>query len=239
MKIRMWKKRSSVSKKNYSGVLVSLAFFLLGAVPNAQAALMGDTVIFDNFSLGIWGNPTVSGDEVSFTPLEYRATVSGGPGVEFVSGAVEFDILAQPGFQIMGLNFQESGDSFLLGESRTIVDGTLIAGGSVVQLAFPDTGNVFVGPGGFDFDNPAWQAEAIVDFSGSPVQSLHVVLENELVAQAIGVLDLADINKAFASLEVDTAVIPLPPAVLLFVSALGFLGAFGRRRLDGSRQSLS
>ena len=84
---------------------------------------------------------------------------------------------------------------------------------------------------------PLWKAEATLDFSGSPLQALHVVMENELAARAVSALDLADINKAFAALDVDTALIPLPPAVLLFGSALGFLVAFGRRRLVGSAQS--
>lgn len=225
--------RSNRKSRSRLGALVPLFFLLIGIVPSTQAALVGDTVVFDNVSLGIWGSPTVSGDEIRFAPTDFRATAISGPGVDFVSGAVEFDILAQPGFLISGFSFAEFGDSFLVGDSRTIVDGTLIADNVIVQLDFSETGNIFMGPGNNDFDSPEWKAVASVDLGASPVESLHIVLENELLAQAFfDVLDLADINKALAVMQVDTVatVVPLPPAVLLFGSALVFMVGIGRRR---------
>ncbi len=230
-RVELGNDRSNRKSRSRLGTLVPLFFLLIGIVPSTQAALVGDTVVFDNISLGIWGSPTVSGDAIRFAPTDFRATAIGGPSVDFVSGAVEFDILAQPGFLISGFSFEEFGDSFLVGDSRTIVDGTLIADNVIVQLDFSETGHIFMGPGDNGFDSPEWKAVASVDFSASPVESLHIVLENELLAQAFfDVLDLADINKALAVMQVNTTVVPLPPAVLLFGSALVFMVGIGRRR---------
>jgi len=188
-----------------------LATCAIFAIPSAgHAALTGDTVIFDNISVGPWGVPTVSGDELNFTPTDFRATQPGGPGVDFASGIVELDIWAMEGYQITGIRLDEEGDSFILGNGRTVVDGTVTAGTAATALAFPVTGNEFVGPGGFGFDNPLWAAEAAIDLSASPVAHLHVSLENELVAVAPGVLDLADVNKALAMLQVSTGIVAVP-----------------------------
>jgi len=193
-----------------------------------HAALMGDTVMFDNISVGPWGVPTVSGDELTFTPTDFRATQSGGPGIDFASGIVELDIWAMSGHEITGIHLDEEGDSLLLGDGRTVVDGTVTAGPTATGLAFPVTGNEFVGPGGFGFDNPLWAAEAAIDLSASPVAHLHVSLENELVAVAPGVLDLADVNKALAMLQVTTVAVPEPLSAGL-VGSVSLLLWFRRR----------
>jgi len=192
-----------------------VAFMLLSSA--ARAALMGDTVIFDNISAGPWGVPTVAGDGLSFTPTDFRATQAGGPGIDFASGIVELDIWAMPGYQITGVRLDEEGDSLLLGDGRTVVDGTVTAGSTATPLAFPVTGNEFVGSGGFGFDNPAWAAEAAIGLA-SPVGHLHVSLENELVAVAPEVLDLADVNKALAMLRVSTIAVPEPLSAGLVAS---------------------
>jgi hypothetical protein len=205
---------------------------LLGAASGAHAALMGDTVSFDNVTVGLWGEPAVEGDTLVFTPLEFEASQAGGPGVDLVTGSVAFDIWANPGYQITGVDFAEAGESMLFGDGLTIVRGTLTAGATMTKLAFPDTGNEFAGPGGFDFADPAWAAEAAVDLSASPVAHLHVVLQNKLLAVAPGVLDVADINKALATLEV-TTVVPEPLSMLLVGTSIGILVALRRRPAQG------
>lgn len=210
----------------------ALLCLVLSIAPSAQAAIVGDTVVFDNFSIGLWGTPSVSGDELRFAPTEFRASAIGGPDLDFVAAKVEFDIMAQPGYLITGLSFREGGDSFLLGDGITEVDGTLIAGSARFDLDFSGTGNRFEGPGGTNTDRPVWEATALVDFGAAAVDSVHIVLENEFLALALGALDVADIDKDLALLQVDTAVIPLPPAFLLFGSALGLLASAGRRRLS-------
>lgn len=211
--------------------IVSLALLLLGAASSAQAALMGDTVIFDNVSVGLWGTPTVDGDQLVFAPLDFRATQAGGPGMDFVGASVAFDVWAKPGYQITVVQLAEEGDSFLLGNGKTIVDGTLIAGVAMTSLAFPTTGNVFVGPGGLDFDNPAWEGDASISFGANPKGYLHVVLENELVAVAPDALDLADINKALATIDVTTTVaVPEPMSTLLVGTSIGLLAVVRHRR---------
>jgi len=216
-----------------AAIVASVALLLIGAASSAHAALMGDTVIFDNVSVGLWGTPTVDGDQLVFAPLDFRASQAGGPGIDFVAASVAFDVWAQPGYQITGIQLAEEGDSFLLGDGRTIVDGSLTAGTATTSLSFPMTGNVFVGPGGFDFANPGWDAEASIGFGASPKAHLHVVLENELMALAPDVLDVADINKALATLDVTTLVaVPEPMSTLLVGTSVGLLVVLRRRRRD-------
>jgi hypothetical protein len=205
----------------------------------AEAALMGDTVRFDNVTAGLWGEPAVAGDTLTFTPLDFRATQAGGPGVDFVTGSVAFDVWASPGFQIAAVVMTESGDSFLVGDGQTIVDGTLIAGTAMTGLAFPSVRNAsaFVGPGGSGFDNPEWAASAAIDLA-APVVHLRVVLENELLAIAPGALDVADVNKALATVEIRTVaepaplLAPEPSSLLLLGLPAAALLAWRRRDAD-------
>jgi len=219
------------ARRGAASTVASLLLLLLGAASGAHAALMGDTVMFDNVTVGLWGEPAVMGDTLVFTPLEFEASQAGGPGVDLVKGSVAFDIWANPGYQITRVDFAEAGESMLFGDGVTIVDGTLTAGATMTALAFPGTGNVFAGPGGFDFADPVWEAEAAVDLD-SPVAHLHVVLRNKLLAMAPGVLDVADINKALATLEV-TTVVPEPLSMLLVGTSVGILVALRRRPAQG------
>jgi hypothetical protein len=154
--------------------------------------------------------------------------------VDFLAASVEFDVWAQPGYQISGLNFQEAGDSFLFGDGMTIVDGTLVAGSAMTSLSFP-IGNVFTGPGGLDVETPNWSATGSINFGAEPVDHLHVVLENELLAVAPGLLDVADISKALAILDV-TTIIPEPTSIFLLGAGLVGLIAMGEVRKRGNEK---
>ena len=233
-RLRTGRRIGTRGSRGWTAIALSLLLSLFTAAPSAHAALMGDTVVFDNVTVGLWGTPTVMGDGLVFTPPDFDASQAGGPGVDFVSGSVAFDIWANTGYQITGVSLAESGDSFLFGQGVTVVDGTLTAGATMTSLAFPATGNVFTGPGGLGFDDPAWEGEAALDLSASPVTYLHVVLRDKLMAMAPGVLDVADINKALATLDVATmAAVPEPLSMLLVGTSVGLLVVLRRRRQEG------
>ncbi len=209
-----------------------MAVLLVGAPARADAALIGDTVGFNIVSAGLWGEPVVDGDQLVFYPTDFRATQSGGPGIDFAAGTLVFDIAANPGYHITGIDLVESGDSLLFGDGITLVDGDLTAGTSTLPLSFT-YGNIFAGPGGLDYDDPDWKATASFDFSGAPLTHVRVVLENELLAVAPDMLDFADINKALSLFGV-TTIIPEPASIFLLgggMVGLLMLGA-GRKPAD-------
>ncbi len=206
-----------------------MAVLLLGTAARADAALIGDTVTFNIVSAGLWGEAVVDGDQLVFYPTEFRATQAGGPGIDFAADTLVFDIQANPGYHITGMDLTEWGDSLLFGNGVTFVDGDLTAGTSTLPLSFTADENLFLGPGGFNFSTPDWEATASFDFSTAPLTLVRVVLENELLAAAPDMLDFADINKALSLFGV-TTIIPEPASIFLLGGGLVGLVALGAGR---------
>jgi hypothetical protein len=80
---------------------------------------IGTTVIYEAVTdgpLGLYGAPTISGDSLDFSPPDYSATCTGGPGCPspvLTDEALLFHVQAKPGSFIGSITLSEAGDTTL------------------------------------------------------------------------------------------------------------------------------
>jgi hypothetical protein len=222
----------------------------LCAVPAAQAALVspqcGPTIcyVWDDAQpaaqLDSLGTPTVVGDSVFFTPVDFKAvSENGSPAIATaIANFVFTKIYSHDGSEVEGtggeigmIKVDESGDYRIVGGDS--VDVTLrlqalnLASAELTTVtetfaANADTGGL----------SPDWTLTGIIDpqaaFDGV-ANRINLGVQNTLTAQTDANGELAWIQKKFV-LTV-TTVVPVPAAVWLFGSALGLLGWIRRRTL--------
>ena len=222
---------------------IGLAVPLLAlGMGSAQAAMLeGDTVWFsfnDNL-LGLFGDPSVSGDTLVFNPVDFDADVAGG-GSDITDAITPvITITAKANYVIDDVELAESGSYFRIDPTAGMATLVAAAGNLIVN----GTGVAFSAGGLGAFQSPAdvvanglslvdWAAEAEAEDLGALLATVQI--RNVLVAGAVGGrrgIEMAFIGKDVIELEVETAVIPIPAAVWLFGSALIGLSVVGRRRL--------
>jgi len=196
----------------------------------------------------LYGTPSISINELSFTP-NLVATASGG-GIDVTDGLLSFDLEVEPGHAIVGLEISEFGAYSLLGSGTdttqaliaaigfltiTEVDGVPISPFTVTDsfsLSFDlvADGPVALAPWteGLSFDlSAALAAEGFSASSG--VTAAEFVMNNQAVAfSEAGTLSFID--KKGLDITVET-VVPEPATLMLAVLAFGSIGlAAGRRR---------
>lgn len=224
-----------IARNLLRGLTVPLLVLGMGS---AQAAMLeGETVTFSwTGDLGLFGEASVSGDTLRFDPTEFVANAAG-PGIVTVSATTPtITIQTKPGFVLAGGSLLEQGDYFrieaagdpittLVGAGgQAIVNGTplqLTAGGLTASLSPEDVVNS-------GLMTTPWSITHSAALGGT---SIEVKLQNILVAGITGGLEAAFIEKKLVEIGIDTAVIPVPPAVWMLGSALFGLAAIGRRRL--------
>ncbi|MDA8127383.1 MAG: hypothetical protein M0Z73_01610 [Betaproteobacteria bacterium] len=216
-----------------------LAQAFSGAAFAATVTLSGSSVdfTFDDSLMGLFGQPTVSGDTLSFTPVNFTAQSTNGAGDVLTSNTANIQMTAHDGYSFSTLGLAERGDYML--------DG----GGSSANVA----GSVRV----YDMSNPTrdvttnigstaaldqtgltshpWEASNSTDLSSwSGTKSINVTFQNLLVASTNGGSSLAYVDKKYGGLTANTvsSVTPVPEAQAsaMMLAGLGLIGWQIRRR---------
>ena len=235
--------------RDFSKVLGGLAVAVC-AVPSAQAALVtpqcGPTICYvwdaaqPAAQLNSLGTPTVVGDSLFFTPVDFKAlSENGAPAISTETANFVFSkIYSHDGSEVEGsgaeigmIKVDESGDYRIVGGDS--VDVTLRL--QALNLASLETAvvtEVFAATADTGGATPDWTLTGIVDpaaaFDGF-ANRINLGVQNTLTAQTDANGELAWIQKKFV-LTV-TTVVPVPASVWLFGSALGLLGWIRRRTL--------
>jgi hypothetical protein len=173
--------------------------------------------------LALFGAPTVSGDILSFTPLDFSASREGATGTVYTSGFFKVTINSLSlDTTISNLALTELGDYTKEGPTANVIaKGTLTA--NDLTNGFPQTR--FDGPTG------TWQTKASAAFNDSI--SVEAIIHNILGARGRSLDDIANINKTSVLLTAYTVTaVPLPQAVWLFgAGLLGMLKLSKRKNL--------
>ncbi len=76
--------------------------------------------IYDDSLLGLYGTPTISGDNLFFSPTQFRSSSLNGAGMSSTSATTYIDIHAHDGYSFGSLALTEIGDYKLLGQNSFV-----------------------------------------------------------------------------------------------------------------------
>ncbi|MBI3431062.1 MAG: PEP-CTERM sorting domain-containing protein [Hydrogenophilales bacterium] len=214
-----------------------LAQAFSGAAFATPVTLTGTTVdfTFDNALMGLFGQPILSGDTLSFTPVNFNATSSNGEGYKLTDNTVNVQMTAHNGYSFSSVDLAERGDYLLQGGGSTAnVAGQV----RVFDVSDPmkDT-TTSIGPSAAmdqtGISTHPWTAANSTDLSAwNGTKSVNVSFQNLLVASTNGSSSLAYVDKKYSGLTATTAAAPVPEATssAMMLAGLGLIGWQVRRR---------
>ena len=234
-----------VSLKRLAQVLCVCSCALSATAGAVIVEVAGDTVIFrwdTDLIDPKYGTPTVAGDSIFVTPTGFSALSENIDGAVTSFGAGTVQIIAKAGYNLDGINFGETGDYRMTGDSVSVdvdpylrvfdwFDAVPVIGTEETQhvtvtgdLTIND-GNLhdWSAAGGFDLTTGTWDG----------VNHVGLTLQNTLNATSLILGDSALIQKKAigASIDVSTSPIPVPAALWLFGSGLlGLVGVARRKK---------
>jgi hypothetical protein len=206
--------------------LVSAAY----AVPVTVSGTNYDFT-YDDSLVGLFGQPTVSGDTLYFTPTGFKSQSSNGAGYVAATGTVNIVVTAHAGQSFGNVDLAERGDYLLLGSgSSADVTGQVRVFDTAMPLVDMTSAITPTSPLSMT-GTPAqnWSANASVNVSGwTSATQLNVTLENLLLASTSSANSFAFVEKKFAGLTIS----PVPEAQTssMLLAGLGLIGFVVARR---------
>ena len=208
---------------------------LTGAASAASVTLSGTTVdfSFDNTLMGLFGQPSVAGDTLFFTPSNFKAKSLNGEGYVLTDETINVQVTAHSGRSFNSVNLSERGDYLLLGSGSTAdVTGQV----RVFDTAMPQTdltaSIIPTSPlniSGLPSKN--WNAGASINVaSWNTAKTLNVTIENLLLASTSSTASLAFVEKKFAGLSFITSAVPEAETYTMMLAGLGLIGFMVSRR---------
>lgn len=199
----------------------------LGAVALAAITFGANaaTVTFSNLADGNGapsffdiGTTTISGNQITIGINNFKADGASQVTVSALD-TFSFTVTAPTGFKIAKITYTESGkgettNGFAAATGSITADGT--PKNFLTQLFIPNT------------SESDWSITGSVNIANK--DSIAVSIVNSLFAAAFLPTDLAYVEKTGASISVDIAPVPVPPAVWMLGSAIVGLATVGRRK---------
>jgi hypothetical protein len=182
---------------------------------------------FDDALVGLYGQPTLSGDTLYFTPTQFSAQSSNGQGYVLTPDTFNIRATAHAGQTISSASFDERGDYLLQGTgSSADVTGQL----RVFDTANPSTDmTASISPSSpltmTGVPSKNWAASTTLDVSGwNSAGPLNFTVENLLLASTTDPNSLAFVQKKYAGLTIVTSPVPEPQDYALILAGLGLVG---------------
>lgn len=220
---------------NLKLLFVSIIITFAGAAHSTMETIEGDTVSFhfDSALTGLFGDPSVVGDTISFNPVDFTAIANNDDGRVITNETFNIEVMGKGGNQLVSAALVERGDYMLdpLGGGVAFVGvaGQLRAVDSTDPFQFLtddiEAQDPFVDTG---LKTENWEANASLDLSSFSTDKAVLTIENILVAGTQSLLDGAFIEKKQVFLSVSA--IPVPAAVWFMGTAMLGLLTVGRRK---------
>ena len=217
-------------RKALGALTLALAIGQANAAPVRVSGLTVDFE-FDDALFGLFGTFGVEDDALELhEPAQFLAQ-TGAFGVVSASQATSnIEIIAHPGFKVVGVSLFEAGEYFRLGSAAKVAAGGQFIVGDT-PLAF-SAGDLNHTTSFEDFNTSPWQVSMSV---GTDSGEVNVKLLNTLVAGIVmpDAAQFASIRKTRVEIGALTApitAVPLPASVWMFGSALlGYLSLARRQ----------
>ena len=218
--------------------LVASALLMSTASNAATVSMCGTDLCFEYNDSTLFGGGTVVGNNIFFSPTNFRAESNNTDGLVQESATLNVDVTLKnsgSGFVMDMFNLVEKGDYQMTGGTTTSVTAggsfsvtSLTTGGLNELNTFNATGLDTIGA------VTAWDASSSIDLSsisgwgsGTAVQ---IQLQNDLSATSNLQGEGAFIQKKFGDIGVIVNPVPVPAAVWLFGSGLLGLVGIARRK---------
>ena len=184
---------------------LAAGFFLLGqafcgAAFAASVTLAGTTVDFtlDDAMLGSFGQASVSGDTLYFTPIDFAARSLNGGGYSLTNETMNVRVSAHGGWAFSGMGLTEKGDYLLLGSGSTAdVSGQMRVFDVAKPLLDVTTSILPASPltqTGVPTHN--WTSDLSTDLSAwNTTRTVNVTVENLLLASTSTAASVAFVEK--------------------------------------------
>ncbi len=205
-----------------------------GWISSAQAAFVtitdptGNsdfTLYYDDSQSGPFGQPQLVNNKIFFVTNDFATTSANGAGPISINDSVSFriDVIAGRDFSIDGLFLTERGDYLIDGPGASVSAQGQIRAFDAFDPSVDFTDFLVTGP--MDNDDGRlhnWIGTAALDGSNgwTATSSAWVTLENLLIADTDFQGDYAFIEKKNGLVEIQVGTVPVPPAFVLFASAL-------------------
>lgn len=209
-----------------------------GSVFAMSVTLAGNTVdyTFDDAMLGLFGPASLSGDVLSFTPVDFQAKSVNGAGYALTNSTMNIQMTAHDGWMFSSVGLLEKGDYMLLGTNSSAAVGGQIrihdVSAPLVDMTTSIQSAVPLDHTGLQTTN--WTAQASADLSPwTTARTINVTIQNLLLASSDAASSVAFVDKKFVGLNPGmTAVTPVPEAQTsaLMLAGLGLIGWRIRRR---------
>ena len=222
-------------KKAGVAVLGLSAILLSGNALAATQTLVGTNVtyVYDDALMGLYGQPTLSGDSLIFTPINFQALSTNG-GFAQTDSTINIKVYANGNYTLSAFNLTELGEYSLIGS-----DAQVAVGG---QMRLFDLNNA--PPAGPELTDPItatapltvatsltdWQANAAIAVPANWNSGVNLTIENILLAGTTQTGSTGEIWKN--TVTVNTSVSPVPEAetYAMILAGLGLVGFMARRR---------
>ena len=228
-------------KKAGVAVLGLSAILLSGNALAATQTLVGTNVtyVYDDDLMGLYGQPTLSGDSLVFTPINFKAQSTDGNGgvnggIVQTGSTINVQVYANTNYTLSAFSLTELGDYRLIGS-----DAQVTVGGQMRLFDLDD-----VPPAGSELTDPItatapltvatsltdWQANAAIAVPANWNSGVNLTIENILLARTTQTGSTGEIWKN--TVTVNTSVSPVPEAetYAMILAGLGLVGFMARRR---------
>lgn len=208
-----------------------------GTASAATVEVCGDLICYQwddsQPALDLFGAPALIGNNLLFVtgnPMPFRAESLDGAGSADVNATLVIDrVYTISGLDIASIVLREAGD-WEVNQNGSVMSDLFLQGASLADVADVATDTASVDGSGDSGGLQLWNTESTISpaaaFAGA-ANDLVLTLQNTLGATTDANGDRAFIEKKYVA--VITTVVPIPPAVWLFGSALGLLGWIRRR----------